>query len=195
MTAIGRSLMLPVFVAALAGSVGKPKLVAASTDRIELVAQPFASDAGLTAIDVPIVTEGSPWDGVGFSVEMTAKAIPILTTFRGMEVRNAAALEGLKIRIIRNEARSTNEHPPGLFGDTLRAELDLTGYHTDSIFGFRPETLVPATVQCILENARRSADLFKYLDLRIRGRRKFARHQRVYQVKNLPKLSVPGQLD
>lgn len=191
-----RRVVRGVVVALLFTSTWGAKTSDATIDHVELVTQPIATEAGLRAVDVPIVSEGSLWDGAWALVEMTTRPIPI-QTFRGLEVRNAAALARLRVRVLRNETRTQGAHPgpPGLFGDTLRVVLDVADFHADSAFGYSLSTLVPATVTCMLSNARRSARVLRYLDLRVAGDRKFASFERVYRVSEIPWVPDTRELD
>jgi len=178
-----RVLLVLSFAFAMSGIVQDS---GATTDGVRLITQPIATfETGIWIVDVPVISAGSLWDGAGAFVEMTSRSFPIeILPGAGSHPagQNAAAVTGISVRLLPNTTRNS---PPGLFGDTLRVELDLTGFRRSQL-GLRIEDVTAATVHCMLVNAGRTGGIIKYLDLRIRGDRQFSSAGRVYGLRDFP---------
>ena len=108
----------------------------------------------------------------------------------GCENRNVAALCGFSAEAIWNPDFEMG----GLFGDTLKVELDLSAATEGRCRDM--DAAVEATVECVLTNAAKSADRHPYarvLSLRVIGPEEYAKHGGVYVFEELGVL--PRQKD
>jgi len=152
--------------------------VCAAFETVLEVWQPIETEEGLRLSRVTYIkylTRIPP----GYLVNYTCEENRVMTERGGFENRNAANLLGLM-------AWSDSLHlGQELFGDTLRVYVDLSAVTSQkTIHGWPLESVVEATVECVLTNAfeRRSGydhDLrksieAKYVELEIRGSAEYA---------------------
>ncbi|MCA9752762.1 MAG: hypothetical protein KC591_11270, partial [Gemmatimonadetes bacterium] len=105
---------------------------------------------------------------------------------------NAAHLLGVRLflvphdePILRGERRWQ-----GVFGDTLRVVMDLSNIDEDTYsstgqpirLAWPKNEVIPRTVECMLENAKREKNDVRFLDVSIRGQDGFADLARVYRL-------------
>jgi hypothetical protein len=116
------------------------------------------SDLSLSRVTVLVYGEG---DVGTVAVLATCDSNQVLTQY-GPQQRNAAFDVGLRTEVTFN----SNREPP-LFGDTLRVTLRATRPPSD-LGDFSFETIVAATVQCVLLNAAQTPEI-KYVAVRVAG--------------------------
>ena len=127
-----------------------------STEEVAIeVAQPILTEEGIRVSDVTFVRYlGSrSWgDVVWYTCDKS-----FVTNQAGEAVnRNAASLAGLSAT-----AYSYHAQEQALFGDTVRVFIDLTKMDASKL-GCNPDTLVAATLECVLINATRSMTAWEY---------------------------------
>ena len=115
--------------------------------------------------------------GAMAAVSMTCDSNCVLT-YGGPENRNVAFAAGLKSRALYHSGVE-----PGIFGDTMRVELDARALKQRGPGEAWADTVVlAATVQCILANAAQLAAA-RFVDLRILGAERYRRFGGVYALR------------
>jgi hypothetical protein len=169
-----------------------PGVAWATEETVVQVAQPvFAEGAWYIGLTAYVDMQGSRNPGQNLGLITRPNRMPVRETF---EQRNAIFDRGMRITV-------DDGQNGGLFGDTLRAELDLTNMRRPSESyeeGTEPD-LIHKTVDSILITAwfdrfgynpdRGGLVTAKYLDLRVKGSGTYARYGRVYSFSSeMPRL-------
>src|SRR5262249_34742702 len=128
------------------------------------------SDLSLSRVTVLVYGEG---DVGTVAVLSTGDSNQVMTQY-GPQQRNAAFDVGLRTEVSFN----SNREPP-LFGDTLRVTLRATKPPSD-LGDFSYETIVAATVQCVLLNAAQTPEI-RYVALRIAGEGAYVKYGGVFR--------------
>ena len=137
------------------------------------VAQPLLTNGeGLRVTDVPFIRHGTSWDRPWLHVCWTAEEV-LVSTDSGYQNRNAANRIGIQIRPIpgpKVEPFDKNRRP-GLFGDTLRVEVDLSKLLDEAPLpiGGPPGPVLKATRECMIVNAKRAGRGVRFLDIQVVG--------------------------
>ena len=128
------------------------------------VFQPLVTGEGIFLSEVTYMLHwGTYWPSPAISRTCSENFI---VTHRGPENRNIANRTGLTLSVVYN-----SEDQDGLYGDTLRVSLDTSKLTPDTSSAYAwasPDTVVAATIECILGNTKRDHRV-RYLDLRILG--------------------------
>lgn len=127
------------------------------------------------------------WAGPGWTVKRTVEENCISTT-EGFANRNAANLAGLTVTLVPHPGPPKNMVFPGLFGDTLRAVLDVSaavrppGEKRLYFGGYSLDTILPVTVECFLLNLAQEYPRIQLLVLEVAGSEEYAYLRGTYPI-------------
>jgi hypothetical protein len=155
--------------------------------------QPFNVDGpGLLVVESPFVAYGSYWDAPGAEVLQTVA--PGRAANDSCQVdRNAASKAGILFQLGAGTPDSTGRTCPGLAGDTLRVDVDLSATTLPAdpsdiemkALTMWLDELVPLTLKCGLYNARRRWPRVRFLEYRILGSEKYVDFSGVYDLQSI----------
>jgi hypothetical protein len=170
----------------LAGAISTT--ASAATEGSYVIRQPIvAGDEGVTARPVTFVYLGDLWAGPGWTVTRTVSENCIATS-NGFADRNAAHLAGLTVTLVPHPGPPKNMVFAGLFGDTLRAALDVSaairprGEEKLYIWGYSLDTILPVTVECFLQNLAQEYPRIRFLMLDVSGGDEYAYLSATYPI-------------
>jgi hypothetical protein len=155
-------------------------MASAATEGSYVIRQPIvAGDEGVTARPVTFVYLGDLWAGPGWTVTRTL-AENCIATSSGFADRNAAHLAGLTVTLVPHPGPPQNMVFPGLFGDTLRAVLDISaavpprGEKKTYVWGYSLDTILPVTLECFLLNLAEEYPRIRLMVLQVVGGEEYA---------------------
>lgn len=166
-----RAVLVPALILA-------PAIAIASTEAAYQVSQPiWAADMGVAISDVTYVSRGAVTPL--YLVELTVRE-SLVVADGDFSRRNAAHWSKFAIRPV---AGSRRKGFPGVFGDTLRVDLDVSDMPRHSGWA-EPAEVLECTIECMILNARRARPALGFLEVNVADER-FADYSGVYNLKSV----------